>query len=54
MAGIIPGDRPWKLSVQEIRLSTIERRIDEALDRVDQCAEQLKKIQLADRQRPQH
>lgn len=53
MADIIECDRPWKLSVQEIRLSTIERRINEALDRVEQCAEQLKKIQLDDRQRPQ-
>ena len=53
MADIIEGDRPWKLSILENRLSTIERRINDAMDRVVQCAEQLKRVQPDDRRHQQ-
>jgi hypothetical protein len=49
MGDIIQGDRPWKISVQAMRLDTIERRLDEAMRRVEQCAEELKKIEQPER-----
>ena len=41
------NDRPWAMPLQNMRLTTLGTRIDQALDRVEKDAEELKRIALA-------